>query len=91
MKLADSVKPISYFKAHASEVISEVAETRKPFVVTQRGEAKVVLQDIRTYEETQDALTLLKVFALGQKDKEEGRVQSLEDGFSDIYTQIGEK
>ncbi len=61
MKLSEQVKPISYFKAHAPEIIRDLAEHQRPVIITSHGEAKAVLQDIQSYEETQDTLALLKV------------------------------
>ena len=68
------VRPISQLKARAPDVIRELAESREPVVVTVNGEAKAVLQDITTYEETQDTLALLKILALTGKQVEKGRV-----------------
>jgi prevent-host-death family protein len=73
MKLASRVKPISYLKANASDVLSEL-ESDGPLVVTQRGEAKAVLQDIGSYEATQETLALLKILAIGNAELERGEV-----------------
>ncbi|MCX6616755.1 MAG: type II toxin-antitoxin system Phd/YefM family antitoxin, partial [Acidobacteria bacterium] len=75
MKFSTQIKPISYLKAHAAEVVRGLAERREPLVITQNGEAKVVIQDIRSYEETQETLALLKILALGNRQIEEGKVQ----------------
>lgn len=76
MKYSTHIKPISYLKAHAAEVVRELAEQRQPMVITQNGEAKVVIQDVKTYEETQETLALLKILALGNRQIEEGKVQT---------------
>ncbi|WP_241566932.1 type II toxin-antitoxin system prevent-host-death family antitoxin [Hahella sp. KA22] len=60
-------------------MLRNLAEQREPLVITQNGEAKAVLQDIASFEETQEALTLLKVLALGKLDVEAGRVKSVAD------------
>ena len=65
----------SYLKAHAAEVLTRLAEQRVPLVITQNGEAKAVLQDVASFEETQETLALLKILALGQQDVEAGRVK----------------
>ncbi|MCG6117256.1 MAG: type II toxin-antitoxin system Phd/YefM family antitoxin [Aquimonas sp.] len=75
MRYSSQVKPISYLKAHAAEVLSKIAEDREPLVITQNGEAKAVLQDVASYEQTQETLALLKLLALGQQDFEAGRVR----------------
>ncbi|MEO5366434.1 MAG: type II toxin-antitoxin system Phd/YefM family antitoxin [Magnetococcus sp. WYHC-3] len=74
MKLSEQVKPISYLKAHAPEVIRGLAEGADPVIITLHGEAKAVLQDIGSYEQTQETLALLKLMALGQREIEEGEV-----------------
>ena len=74
MRYSTRVKPISYLKAHAAEVLAQLAEQREPLVITQNGEAKAVLQDVVSYEETQETLALLKILALGNRQIEEGKV-----------------
>ena len=65
MRYSTQVKPISYLKAHAAEVLAQIAAEREPVVITQNGEAKAVLQDVASYEQTQETMALLKVLALG--------------------------
>lgn len=91
MLLQDSVKPISYVKAHAADILREVAETRTPIIITQNGEAKAVLQDIVSYEEIQESLALLKILALSRKDVEEGRVEPVEKVFADLREEIRQR
>lgn len=74
MRYSSQIKPISYLKANAAEVLHKLAEQRKPLVITQNGEAKAVMQDVASYEETQETLALLKILALGNREVEEGRV-----------------
>jgi len=75
MRYSSQVKPISYLKANAAEVLAHLAEQREPLVITQNGEARAVLQDIASYEETQETLALLKLLALGNQELEAGRVR----------------
>ena len=63
MKYSTRIKPISYVKANAAELIRELAENREPLIITQNGEAKAVMQDIATYEQDQETLALLKILA----------------------------
>lgn len=74
MKLTNQIKPISYLKAHAADVVRDLSDQRQPLIITQNGEAKMVLQDIESYEETQETLALLKILALGNRQVEEGEV-----------------
>lgn len=75
MKLATQIKPISYLKSHAAEVIRNIAQQREPLIITQNGEAKVVLQDIASYEQTQETMALLKILALGNRQIEAGEIE----------------
>ncbi|QDP18647.1 type II toxin-antitoxin system Phd/YefM family antitoxin [Sphingomonas xanthus] len=68
-----AAKPISYFKAHAAEILSELEESREPVAITQNGEVKAVVQDVASFERTQETLALLKLLALGMADIEAGR------------------
>lgn len=79
MPAMSRIKPISYVKAHAAEVLTELEEQREPLFITQNGEAKAVLQDIASYEETRQSLALLKLIALSQQDVAAGRVRPIED------------
>ena len=79
MKLSSQIKPISYLKAHAAEIVRNMGDQGAPFVITQNGEAKVVLQDIESYEQTQDTMALLKILALGNRQIDEGKVESAAD------------
>lgn len=91
MKLSQSVRPISYLKAHASEIISDVTLTHKTMVITQRGQAKVIVQDMVSYEQTQDSLALLKILAVSGSNLANGKVKPIKQAFSDITARIKEK
>ena len=88
MKLSESVKPISYLKAHASEILRDVANNGKTMVITQNGEAKVVLQDVKIYEEMQESLALLKILAVSSKSKNRKKVRTVESSFDTIRKRI---
>jgi len=79
MKLSRQIKPISYLKAHAAEIVRNMGEQREALVITQNGEAKVVMQDIESYEQTQETMALLKILALGNRQIEEGKVEPAAD------------
>ena len=74
MKLSSQIKPISYLKAHAADVIRRLREERQPMIITQNGEARIVVQDIESYERTEETLALLKILALGNRQVEQGKV-----------------
>jgi prevent-host-death family protein len=84
MKLSTHIKPISYLKSHAAEIVKEISESREPMLITQNGEAKLVVMDVRTYEEREETLALLKILAMGHRDIERGRFRSVEDVFAEL-------
>ncbi len=75
MRYSTQVKPISYLKANAAEVLTQLTDGREPLVITQNGEAKAVIQDVASYEETQETLALLKILALGNAEIEAGKAK----------------
>jgi prevent-host-death family protein len=84
MKYSTRIRPISYLKANAAEVVRELAEQREPLVITQNGEAKAVIQDVASFEQTQETLALLKILAFGNRQIEEGETIRAEDAIRRI-------
>ena len=84
MKPSSQIKPISYLKAHAAEVIRELDEQREALIITQNGEARAVMQDVHSYEQTQETLALLKILALGTRQIEAGKVQSAKTALKQV-------
>ena len=91
MRYSTQIKPISYLKANAAEVLQELTEQRQPMVITQNGEAKAVLQDVVSYEQTQETLALLKILALGNQQVSQGRVRPLVDVAKRIRSTIAKE
>lgn len=79
MRYSAQVRPISYLKANAAEVLLDLSATREPMVITQNGEAKAVLQDVASFEQTQETLMLLKILAIGNQDIEAGRTKPMRE------------
>ncbi|MFP5469900.1 MAG: type II toxin-antitoxin system Phd/YefM family antitoxin [Alphaproteobacteria bacterium] len=75
MRYSSQVKPISYLKANAAEVLAQLTAQREPMVITQNGEARAVIQDVASFEETQETLALLKILALGNQEVEAGKIR----------------
>jgi prevent-host-death family protein len=74
VRYSTQIRPISYLKANAAEVLQVLEEQRKPMIITQNGEAKAVIQDVASYEEIQETLALLKILALGNLQVERGEI-----------------
>jgi len=79
MALSSQIRPISYLKAHAAEIVRTLGESGQPLIITQNGEAKAVVLDIASYEQSQETLALLRILALGNQQIAEGRVREAED------------
>ena len=90
MRYSSQVKPISYLNANAAEVLANLSEQREPLVITQNGEAKAVLQDVASFEETQEVLALLKILALGNQDVEAGRIKPVANVVSRLRGKRGD-
>jgi prevent-host-death family protein len=84
MKLSTQVKPISYLKSNTAEIVKELEDTREPMLITQNGEAKMVVIDVQSYEDTQQTLALLKILAMGQKDIEAGNFSTVDEVFAEL-------
>ena len=84
MRVSHRIKPISYLKAHAADVVRTLGEHGEPLIITQNGEAKVVIQDIDSYEQMQETLALLKVLALGNHEVEVGKVRPAADVIAEL-------
>lgn len=84
MKLSTHIKPISYLKSHTAQIVKELTQSREPMVITQNGEATLVVIDVKSYEERENTLALLKVLALGSRELEQGKYRDAEDVFADI-------
>ena len=84
MKYSSRIKPISYLKANAAKVVRGLAESGEPMIITQNGEATAVIQDVASYERTQETLALLKILALGNKNVEEGHYRPAKAVFADL-------
>lgn len=84
MKLSEAVIPISYAKTHTARIIAGIVREQKPVVITQNGHARVIIQDLHSYEQTQDSLALLKILAQGQEDIRKKRFKPLKQAFADV-------
>lgn len=87
---SEAIKSISYLKAHASELIRNISNNQKTMIITQNGEAKVILQDIKLYEQTQESLALLKILAMSNKNLKAGKIKPTIQAFKDIRKRIEE-
>lgn len=88
MKLSEAVKPISYFKSHASEIVHKVSENHTSVVITLNGEAKAILQDIHEFEKMQESLAMLKILAQSRKSLREGKYRPAKTALKKLREKI---
>ena len=79
VKYSTQIKPISYLKANAAGIARQLAERRQPLVITQNGQARMVIQDIASFEQTQETMALLKILAIGNRQIDERKVVPASD------------
>jgi prevent-host-death family protein len=88
MNLCDTIIPISEAKTHTARLINSVSESRSPVFITQNGRARVVVEDIQTYEETRETLALLKLMVMGRQDVAAGQFKPVAAAFAGIRKRI---
>jgi prevent-host-death family protein len=91
MNISRDIKPVTYLKAKAADLLKQINETRRPVIITQNGEPKAVLQDPKSYENMRNAMGILKLISQGEGDIRNGRVKSQEKIFRDIKISLREK
>ena len=91
MIISTDIKPVTYLKAKAADLLKQINETHRPVIITQNGEPRAVLQDPKSYENMRNAIGLLKLISQGEGDIKDGRVKSQKDVFIDIEISLKEK
>lgn len=89
MKLSENIKPISYLKANAAAMVEKLKADHQPVVITQNGEAAMVIQSVADYEQTQETLALLKILAQSQQALADGKTVSSEEAFARLRERRG--
>jgi len=84
MKLSTQIKPISYLKSHTAQIVKELTDSRQPMVITQNGEATLVVMDVKSFEEHEQTLALLKLLAMGNKEIEQAKFRDADAVFADM-------
>lgn len=88
MKISMDIKPVTYLKSQAADILKQVNETHRPIVITQNGEPKAVLQDPESYENMRNAIGILKLLCQGEEDIRNGNSISNNDVFSELETLV---
>jgi len=86
MKISSDIKPISYLKSHAADILKQINETHRPIIITQNGEPRAVVQDPDSYDNMINAIGILKLLSQGEEDIKQGRTKTQEEVFNNIET-----
>jgi prevent-host-death family protein len=86
MKISSDIKPISYLKSHAADILKQINETHRPIIITQNGEPRAVVQDPDSYDNMKNAIGILKLLSQGEEDIKQGRTKTQEEVFNNIET-----
>ena len=84
MRLTTHIKPISYLKDNAAQIVRDLTESREPLLITQNGESKLVVMDVQSYEDNIQTLAMLKILALGQNQIKNGQYKTIEQAFAEL-------
>ena len=88
LNIRGNIKPISYIKTNAADMMNYVNERRNPIIITQNGEARAVLLDIETYQDTEDAFALMNILKIAENDVKNGKHKKTDDVFNDLKERI---
>ena len=91
MNITNDIKPITYLKSRAADVLKQINETHRPVIITQNGEPRAVLQDPESYENMRNAIGLLKLLSQGEEDIKSGKTRSQEGVFANLEQRLAEK
>jgi prevent-host-death family protein len=91
INLKEDVKPISYIKTNAADMMDYINEHKNPIIVTQHGEARGVLMDIESYQGMINAFSIMKLLQISEKAIQDGKVYGNEEVFSEIRKKVGRK
>ena len=91
MNISKDIKPVTYLKANAADLLKQINETHRPVIITQNGEPRAVLQDPQSYENMRNAIGLLKLISQGEEDIRNRRVIAQEDVFKNLESSLNEK
>ena len=91
MNISSDIKPISFLKSHAADILKQINDTHRPVIITQNGEPRAVLQDPESYDNMRKAIGLLKLISLGEEDIKQGNIKTQDRVFKDIEKMLAKK
>ncbi|RPI74648.1 MAG: type II toxin-antitoxin system Phd/YefM family antitoxin [Desulfobacteraceae bacterium] len=91
MNITNDIKPVTYLKSRAADLLNQINETHRPVIITQNGEPRAVLQDPKSYENMRNAIGILKLLSQGETDIRNEKVKPQQDVFAEIEKTLKEK
>ena len=88
MKISEDVRPVTYLKSKAADILLQINETHRPVIITQNGEPRAVLQDPESYERMKSAIGLMKLLAQGEEDIRKGRTTDQDEMFNRLESKL---
>lgn len=89
MSMTDHIKPISYLKANAAKIAQELKDDGEPYIITQNGEAAMVVQSVAEYERKENTLAMLQLISQAEQDIQAGRTKPMDEALGDIRSKLG--
>jgi prevent-host-death family protein len=90
MNITKDIKPITYLKSRAADLLQQINKTHRPVIITQNGEPKAVLQDPESYENRRNALGMLKLISIGEEEIKNGNIETQEEVFENLEKMLKE-
>ena len=87
MRMREDIRPVTYLKSRAADLLDQLNKTHRPVVITQNGEARAVIQDPESYERTKTAIGLLKLLVQGEEDIRRGKTFTQDE----VFERLAEK
>ena len=91
MNISQDIKPVTYLKSRAADLLKQINETHRPVIITQNGEPRAVLQDPKSYEDMRNAIGMLKLISQGEEEIRDGKSKSQQEVFENIGNFLKEK
>jgi prevent-host-death family protein len=91
MAISKDIRPITYLKSKAPELLKQINETHRPVVITQNGEPKAVLQGPESYENMRNAIGILKLISQGEQDVKNGKAKPQAEVLATVEKRLKER
>ncbi len=88
MRISEDIRPVTYLKSKAADILLQINETHRPVIITQNGEPRAVLQDPESYERMKSAIGLMKLLAQGEEDIRKGRTTDQDEMFKHLEKKL---